>query len=382
MAIAFRSFSGAGGGNTAATVSPAAPAGLAENDVCLIVAISGASQAYESVTDSNGVAATQIGTHAGNANFTISYWWYRCPATVPTSFTADRGAGGGQALCVVWAFTGVVTTGTPYEAATRLDQVTTAETTPDTAAITTTGASEMAVAICGVDDDPAYASGHPPSGWTAAGGFSDTSGSDARADLIYQAVASASTVPAAVVGTLTLAQFWGSMTLALLPAAGAATPVAQVTETDLAQPVTRLKTRPLGQTAETDSTQPVTAAKTRAAGQASESDTAQPVTAAKAKPVGQATETDTAQPVRPSKTVVVGLPSETGTAQPVTVAKKILLGQATETDETFAITAAGGAAQQQPQAGGLWTVDHLLDDIQRERLEEEAAVALVLGLTE
>ncbi|MCZ7538249.1 MAG: hypothetical protein M5T61_21480 [Acidimicrobiia bacterium] len=90
---------------------------------------------------------------------------------------------------------GASTPGTPFEDATRADELTTAETTPDTAEITTTGTNRMAVALVGVDDDPDYSSGMPPDGWTAAGGFSDTGGSDARADLIYQTVASAAPSP-------------------------------------------------------------------------------------------------------------------------------------------------------------------------------------------
>lgn len=219
MAIAFRSLAGIGGGNTAATVTMSAPAGLAEDDVVLFVTISGSNQDWESVADNNAVAATRIGDPSPSGNLTVSFWWYRCPATVPTEFTGDRGGGGGQPLLVGWAFSGCVDTGTPFEDATRAEALTTAETTPDTAEITTTGTNRMAVALVGVDDDPDYSSGMPPDGWTDAGGFSDTGGSDARADLIYQTVAAASTVSAAVVGTLPGAEFWASVTLALLPAA-------------------------------------------------------------------------------------------------------------------------------------------------------------------
>lgn len=173
MAIAFRSFAGVGGGNTAAQVTMAAPSGLSEDDIVLFVALSGSGQPWESVEDNNGVAATEIGTHSASGALTCSFWWFRCPATVPASFTGDRGGGGGQPLLVGWAFSGCVDTGTPFEDATRAEELTTAETTPDTSEITTTGTNRMAVALVGVDDDPDYSSGMPPAGWTAAGGFSE-----------------------------------------------------------------------------------------------------------------------------------------------------------------------------------------------------------------
>jgi len=221
MAIAFRAIGAAGaGGNVTASAACGAPAGLAEGDIVFVFTLSGASQAYESVTDNNANELSQIAQTA-NTNLTGGLWWYRVPATVPTSFTCDRGGGGGQFLCVAYAFSGCVGEGTPFEDATVSSELGSAETTPDTAEIDTTGPDEMAVCVVGIDDDPDWDSGFPPAGppaWSDGGGVADTAGSDARIEMIYRAVPTAGNVPSVVIGTLPGAEFWYAVTLALIPA--------------------------------------------------------------------------------------------------------------------------------------------------------------------
>ena len=56
--------------------------------------------------------------------------------------------------------------------------------------------------------------------------------------------------------------------------AGQSVTVNQVSETDLAQPIVRAKSRAVGQTTEVDLAQPIVRLKTRAVGQPSETDLA------------------------------------------------------------------------------------------------------------
>lgn len=115
--------------------------------------------------------------------------------------------------------------------------------------------------------------------------------------------------------------------------------VSQVTETDTAQPIARLKARALGQTTEADSAQAVTEIKTRAVAQASETNTAQAVTRTKSRAVGQVAETDTAQTVTPSSANLVATATETDTAQPIGRLKVKALGLASETSTAQTLAA-------------------------------------------
>lgn len=116
--------------------------------------------------------------------------------------------------------------------------------------------------------------------------------------------------------------------------------LAQAIETDSAQAVARLKSRTLGQASEVDAAQAITGSKVRTLSQAEESDAAQPVTRSKARALGQATEVEAAQALTLTKLRVLGQAVETDTAQPVTATKSRALGQATETDEAFPVTGA------------------------------------------
>jgi len=114
--------------------------------------------------------------------------------------------------------------------------------------------------------------------------------------------------------------------------------VLQASETDLAQPAGRSKTRAVGLTSETDTAQALGRVKARAVGQATETDTAQALGRVKARAVGQATETDLAQPAGRRKLRAVGLSSETDLTQPVARRKSKTLGLASETDTAQTIT--------------------------------------------
>lgn len=114
--------------------------------------------------------------------------------------------------------------------------------------------------------------------------------------------------------------------------------VAQATETDTAQAITRVKRKTLGQPSETDAAQPITRVKRKTLGQPSETDTAQII---QVKPrVRQVTETDTAQPLSKLKVKAVGQATGTNTAQPITGAKIKAIGQASQVEIAQPITPA------------------------------------------
>lgn len=109
--------------------------------------------------------------------------------------------------------------------------------------------------------------------------------------------------------------------------------VDQVTETDLAQAITALKTRAIGQVTETDSAQAITAPKIRPVNQALESDLAQAILwAPKHRLIDQALETDLAQGTTRLKSAAVGLATEANTSQAMTAQKTKAVGQALEAD--------------------------------------------------
>jgi hypothetical protein len=108
--------------------------------------------------------------------------------------------------------------------------------------------------------------------------------------------------------------------------------VGQVTETDTAQAITRLKNKLLGQNTETDTAQAVTRVKIKVLEQAVETDSAQAMTSRKMKVVAQAEENDSAQPITLPGVTVVGQADEADLAQPITRVKVMQVMQVSETD--------------------------------------------------
>ena len=147
---------------------------------------------------------------------------------------------------------------------------------------------------------------------------------------------------------------------------GISAAVSQVTETDLAQALTKSKNKALGQNTETDLAQALTAGKAATVNQVTETDLAQPVTApgaqvvavgqvtetdlaqaltaAKSKATVQVTETDLAQSITAQKTLAVNQVSETNLAQAISKAKQLGIAQVTETNAALGTTAVKGLA--------------------------------------
>ena len=139
--------------------------------------------------------------------------------------------------------------------------------------------------------------------------------------------------------TISAADDWMAVTVAIHPAPSIINvPVAQVTETDVAQALTRLKTKSVAQAFETDSAFNVRARKLVAIIQVQETDIAQAVGRVKARAVEQVSETDLAQAITTAGiTVIVGQVSETDLAQTVSRLKSLAVVQVLETDLAQAV---------------------------------------------
>jgi DNA-binding transcriptional regulator YdaS (Cro superfamily) len=110
--------------------------------------------------------------------------------------------------------------------------------------------------------------------------------------------------------------------------------VGMVTETDVAQPIAKAKTKGIGQVTEANLAQGITGGKAKVIGQVTETDLAQSVAWAPIhRLVGMVAEVDLAQPVAwAPKARLVGMVTETNLAQPISIPIIVLLGQVTETD--------------------------------------------------
>jgi hypothetical protein len=134
---------------------------------------------------------------------------------------------------------------------------------------------------------------------------------------------------------------WRAVTIAIRPAPGGFTVTAnQVTETDTAQPVGKLKNRAIGQNTETETPQAIVKAKRLAIAQNTETDSAQAIGKIKVVVMAQVTETGLAQPItRSGITVPVGQVAETDVPQSIAARKSLMISQPTETSSVQAISA-------------------------------------------
>lgn len=200
------------------------PASIAANDIAVMAV--GCNNTSTFTTPSGQGAWAILGTSLeSDAGQSTEWYWLRLTGsetaeTVTASATFSNTVGGyGQ----IWVFRGCITTGNPFEGVGN--DGTAAQTTPDSTAVTTTDVDRLVVCICLLDDNVDAASGFPPSGWTDMGGFSSSSvGGDWATKAMERTEASATTVPAAVVGTWGASLRWRTISFALVPpAAGAGT---------------------------------------------------------------------------------------------------------------------------------------------------------------
>lgn len=201
-------------------VAPALPASTAANDVALMAVMTNASNAFPAITGWTKVTGSEV----TNANESSCLYWRRLTGSgdTPAAFTIASGtalSNSNGLYARIWVYRGCVESGTPYEQYSLLGP--TLSTTPQTAAMTTTGANRLAVCICMVDDDNAFSSGMPPATWTEFGGIaSSTTGGDHMDETIYKALPTAGTEAAVTFGTQAASDYWVTHTLALIPVEG------------------------------------------------------------------------------------------------------------------------------------------------------------------
>lgn len=155
--------------------------------------------------------------------------------------------------------------------------------------------------------------------------------------------------------------------------------VAQTTETDNAQQVTRLKAAPVNTVNEQDAGQPITASKTAVVGQVSETDIAQAITSGAAILLGQASETDQAQAVARLKTSTLALINETDQAQAIGRIKVLEVGQVSEVDAAQPVTAVRIVAiGQVSEADIAQALSRLKTAVVGQASETDQAIAIIL----
>lgn len=203
--------SDAGGG---ATLEPVNPAHVL-NDVFVAVCYSS-----ESATHTCSAGWTQIAQVTNLASMTISWWWKRATGTSETNpvFGGLPVNPGNLAFARVYSFEGCVVSGDPFENA-QVSAVTT-DTAPATLAVTTLGANRLMVCFLGVGDNTAMTVEPPASsGYTERSDYVTSIGSDGHFWALSKARAAAGEEPAASVGTISAAENWCTLTLALKPTA-------------------------------------------------------------------------------------------------------------------------------------------------------------------
>jgi hypothetical protein len=194
------------------SITPVIPASDAANDILFMAAWCNVATTFSTPTNWN-----VIGTNENSANMSSAWFWKRATGSDgdPTSTTSVTGSGTNGLYGRIWVIRACITTGTPFEdpTLTALDL----GTTPDTAAIDTTGPDRTAVAYVSVDDDNAWTSGNPPANWFQHGArLVSTTGGDAMSHAIEIPVPSATTVASVVIGTMAN-DYNKVLTLAWLP---------------------------------------------------------------------------------------------------------------------------------------------------------------------
>lgn len=196
-------------GTDPGSITPTPPTHQA-NDILIAVAWNSGGSLPTTATAGWSKIADVDGTGAA------TWWWKRATAagTAGPNFTsADTDLFG-----LVYVIRGCVTTGTPYEGAATTGDGTTTDTTPDTAAITTLGFGRSVYCFLAHGDNTTFASGNPPANWDFIDSVVSGSGTDAGFEVIRRYVPNATAISSAVVGTWSVAEIYGALTLAFIPA--------------------------------------------------------------------------------------------------------------------------------------------------------------------
>jgi len=203
-------------------VTPALPSGWQPGDIHILAWLVGASSAGTVGGLTGWTPLLSAGyplnpVRQANSNLTAEFWWRRAQSgdTAPT-VTLTTAASGFYAA--IWGFRGCISFGTPFEGAYfDTDAAAGTDTTPDTPFFHTFGTKRLAVGLCLREDDTAFASGFPPTGWAAAGNIGSNVGTDCAMCGITKAAVANDTEFSVVVGTISAAESCCTLGLALVP---------------------------------------------------------------------------------------------------------------------------------------------------------------------
>lgn len=183
---------------------------LAINDIVIAVVYNNGGANSSTVSEGWTEITELAGTHS------VAWYWKRLTSVdAPPSISIS--AGSTDCFGVMYAIRGALSSGTPYEDATIAGNASTADNNPDTALITTTNTDRFVVSFLAHNDDTAFSSGNPPSGWTGESNLTSTTGTDVGFNVISKTQATAANVFAVTFGTLAASELWGSLTLAFKP---------------------------------------------------------------------------------------------------------------------------------------------------------------------
>ena len=201
------------------SITPVIPANDALNDILIMGVMCNGSTTFSTPTN-----WTLLGTSIeSNANQSTAWFWKRASGSDgnPTSTTSATLSGTVGGYGRIWVFRDCVTTGNPFEDVT-MNGAPTSSTTPASATIDTTATLRLVMSFVLVDDDNTWASGMPALGWWDIGGrVASTTGGDAMFDAFGLVAPIVATVTGVTVGTMNAADFWRTLTMALIPIAAA-----------------------------------------------------------------------------------------------------------------------------------------------------------------
>ena len=189
--------------------------GHATNDILLVCG----NYSFGSSTLTCGTSGWTKIDGTANANLSTA-WFYKRAASgaetnpvITSTATASTSASLYGAAMVI---RGCVTSGTPYEGATK--STTTSTSAPSTSAVTTTGPSRLAVELATTGDNNVETA---PSGWTASLNIATTTGSDSAFFGNTKTIAAAGTESAAAYSMTLGPDYHQGLTLAFIPPDGA-----------------------------------------------------------------------------------------------------------------------------------------------------------------
>ncbi len=206
------------------SITPVIPANDAADDILIMQAFCSASSTFSTPTNWTEILNSGGGSTAvDSANHSSAWFWKRASGSDgnPTSTTSATGSGTIGLYGRIWVYRRCLSSGTPYEDAT-VAGTPTQSTTPQSAAIDTTGDYRLVVCYVSVDDDNTLGTNYPPDLWLPHSTtfvqprLASTTGGDGMSDAIQRWMPASGSVAAVTVGTMA-SDYWRTLTLALLP---------------------------------------------------------------------------------------------------------------------------------------------------------------------